>query len=248
MEQGRKRCNLVIDVGNTFTKIAVVCGETIVFNERYKEQTHELIVEIINKYTAERGIISAVGELPPNFETFFPQDFSLLHFTSKVKVPLKTSYKTPETLGADRLALAVAASSLFPESNVLVVDFGSAITYDFVSKGGDYEGGAISPGVEMRFKALNYFTARLPLVSKGNDFPVIGQTTTESIRSGVLNGVLSEVKGFIKEVSQRHEDLKVVFSGGDANFFEKKLNNTIFVNPNLLIFGLNRILNHNVSS
>ncbi|HCY00229.1 MAG TPA: pantothenate kinase, partial [Bacteroidales bacterium] len=200
---------------------------------------------VTKNFNIARAIVSSVGELPLGFESFFSNKINILHFSSEVSIPLKNRYKTPATLGTDRLALAVAASSIYPNSNLLIIDSGSAITYDIVTEHGEYIGGAISPGIEMRFKALNAYTVKLPLLAIDNNFPLIGTTTKESMLSGVLNGALNEVDGYIQDVSKDYSTLKVVFTGGNANFFDKKLKNTIFVHPNLLIFGLNRILNYN---
>mgnify|MGYP001339524727 FL=1 len=245
MKKNVQPCNLVIDVGNTLTKVAVFCNDDLIFIERYPKITSQLIAEVTKNFNIARAIVSSVGELPLGFESFFSNQINILHFSPEVSIPLKNRYKTPATLGTDRLALAVAANSIYPNGNVLVIDSGSAITYDIVTEHGEYIGGAISPGIEMRFKALNAYTAKLPLLAIDNNFPLIGITTKESMLSGVLNGVLNEVDGYIQDISKAYSTLKVVFTGGNANFFDKKLKNTIFVHPNLLIFGLNRILNYN---
>ncbi|MDD2279990.1 MAG: type III pantothenate kinase [Bacteroidales bacterium] len=238
-------CNLVVDVGNTLTKVAIFCNDDLTFIERYPKITLQLIEDIVKNFNVTRAIISSVGESSPDFETFFPHNINVLYFTAGVNIPLKNCYKTPSTLGTDRLALAVAANTIYPNCNVLVIDSGTAITYDIITEYGEYMGGAISPGIEMRFKALNTYTAKLPLLAIENNFPLIGTTTKESMLSGVLNGTINEVDGYIQEISKEYPLLKVVFTGGNANFFDKKLKNTIFVHPNLLIFGLNRILNYN---
>lgn len=245
MKKNAQPCNLVIDIGNTLTKVAIFCNDDLTFIERFPKITPQLVAEVTKNFNVARAIVSSVGELPPDFETFFPQQIGLLLLSYEVSIPLKNSYRTPATLGADRLALAVAANSTYPNRNVLVIDSGSAITYDLITGDGEYIGGAISPGIEMRFKALNAYTARLPLLAIDNNFPVIGTTTKESMLSGVLNGILYEVDGYIQDISKDYPLLKVIFTGGDANFFDKKLKNSIFVHPNLLIFGLNRILNYN---
>jgi type III pantothenate kinase len=245
MKKNVQPCNLVIDVGNTLTKVAIFCNDDLIFTERYPKITSQLVAEVTKNFNIARAIVSSVGELPLGFESFFSNKINILHFSSEVSIPLKNRYKTPATLGTDRLALAVAASSIYPNSNLLIIDSGSAITYDIVTEHGEYIGGAISPGIEMRFKALNAYTVKLPLLAIDNNFPLIGTTTKESMLSGVLNGALNEVDGYIQDVSKDYSTLKVVFTGGNANFFDKKLKNTIFVHPNLLIFGLNRILNYN---
>ncbi len=245
MKTDRQRNNLVVDVGNTLTKVAVFADNELIYHNSYITLTPKDVDELTLGYGYSRVIVSSVGELPSNFDEFFPHNLEVLRLNSEVKIPLKNCYKTPETLGVDRLALAVGASTIYPSSNLLVVDCGSAITYDVVNDKGEYLGGAISPGIDMRFKALNAFTAKLPLLSIGDDFPLVGTSTYESIQSGVLNGVVNEVDGYISLVVKEYPNLTVVFTGGNANFFDKKLKNSIFVHPNLLIFGLNRILNYN---
>ncbi|HDP54868.1 MAG TPA: type III pantothenate kinase [Bacteroidetes bacterium] len=245
MKSVKQRNNLVIDVGNTLTKIAVFADDELIYHNRYSTLTPNVVAELVLSYGIGRAIVSSVGELPSNFDDFFPHKLDVLTLSSEVMIPLKNCYKTPETLGVDRLALAVGASTIYPSSNLLVVDCGSAITYDIVSDQEEYLGGAISPGIDMRFKALNTFTAKLPLFSIDYDFPLVGASTKDSIQSGVLNGVINEVDGYISMVANEYPALTVVFTGGNAKFFDKKLKNSIFVHPNLLIFGLNRILNYN---
>lgn len=240
-----QNCNMVIDVGNTLSKVALFCDDRLLTVESHEKLSFDLFDRLLKNYNVERAIVSAVGELPPDFAAFFPQHIPVIFFNDGIRLPITNSYKTPGTLGSDRLVLAVAAHTLYPNSNVLVIDSGSAITYDLVTDKGEYLGGAISPGIDMRFKALNTFTAKLPLLSIDDEFTLVGTTTKESILSGVLNGVLDEVNGFIKRIDRLYSPLRIVFTGGNANFFEKKLKNSIFVHPNLLIFGLNRILNYN---
>jgi type III pantothenate kinase len=168
-----------------------------------------------------------------------------MEFKPTTPIPLKNSYSTAETLGTDRLAAAVGANFFYEGKNVLAIGCGTAITYDFVTEAGEYVGGAISPGIGIRFKALNQFTAKLPLVEIDEKFPILASTTRESILSGVLNGAIHEVDGYIDAIHQNFSDFEVILTGGDANFFVGKLKNAIFVVPNLVLIGLNRILYHN---
>jgi type III pantothenate kinase len=142
--------------------------------------------------------------------------------------------------------VAVAANFLYPEKDILVIDAGTAITYEIVTSKGEYKGGAISPGIVLRFKSLNDHTVKLPLLEKTNEFPIIGTNTSECILSGVLNGVISEIDGYIDSVKINFPEIYVLLTGGDSNFFANKLKNSIFVNQNLLTIGLNRILELNV--
>jgi type III pantothenate kinase len=240
-----KQHNLVIDVGNTLTKVSVFVGDEMIYFEKYSEFNQEIFKKIVIQFSISKVIVSSVGEFPLYIDEFISQEITLIRFSSKTPLPIRNCYKTPSTLGSDRLAAAIGASALYPNQNILTIDCGTAITYDLVTSNGEYLGGAISPGIEMRFKALNQFTAKLPLISFNNSFRLIGDSTETSILSGVLNGVISEVDGYIDRVKGQYSPLNVVFTGGDSFFFDKKLKNSIFVHPNLVVFGLNRILEHN---
>ena len=165
--------------------------------------------------------------------------------SSFTEVPFKNLYKTPKTLGVDRIALVAGAVSQFSGHNILVIDAGTCITFDFVNSEGEYLGGAISPGLKMRFNSLNYFTANLPLLEIDELTDFIGKNTKESINSGVINGAIQEIDGVINQYNKKFLDLTVVLTGGDTNFLAKQLKSSIFANQNLLLQGLNRILIHN---
>ena len=194
----------------------------------------------------KKAILSSVKpyneELKRVLSGEFDQYIELDHLT---ELPIENLYETPETLGKDRIAAAVGANELFPDRNLLVIDAGTAITYDLVSEKNQFIGGNISPGLEMRFKALNQFTGKLPLVNYSDDFEHIGKNTTDAIRAGVQNGVLFEMEQNIEYFNENYQNLHIIMTGGDSNFFDKKLNYSIFVNFNLTLIGLNRILEHN---
>ena len=160
-------------------------------------------------------------------------------------MPFNNLYKTPNTLGVDRIALVAAAVKQFPNTNVLIIDAGTCITFDFVDVNASYLGGAISPGIKMRYKALNKFTANLPLIDALELHDFIGKNTEESIISGVLNGVKNEINGIIEDYYLKYLDLTVVLTGGDTNFLSKQLKSSIFANQNFLLQGLNEILKFN---
>lgn len=164
----------------------------------------------------------------------------------KTPVPINNRYLTPETLGFDRLAAAVGAATVYPGANVLAIDAGTAITYEFVDAQNNYRGGNISPGMEMRFRALHHFTGKLPMIESKMPVSFLGNTTSEAIKAGVIEGMIFEIDGYINTLKKSHHDLKIIITGGDAIFFDKKLKNSIFVNLNLTLHGLNRILRHNV--
>jgi len=239
------QANLVIDVGNTLTKLAVFVNNELVYLEKVVQLSESVIERLVANHQLSKAIVSAVGEFPAYIAEFISQRMPLLQFTHTTPLPIKNCYKTPATLGPDRLAAAAGANALYPTTNVLCIDSGTAITYDLVTADGHYIGGGISPGIEMRFKALNHFTAKLPLVSFNTTIPMVGNTTETSILSGVLNGILGEVDRYIDSISAQYSPLNVVFTGGDSFFFDKKLKNSIFVHPNLVLYGLNRILNYN---
>jgi type III pantothenate kinase len=235
---------LVIDIGNTRIKAAW-------FNQKTIEQvqvfhTIEQMQNLPFK-NAKQCIISSVSLAEASFAEFFSKECRLLYFNSATPVPLQVLYQSPQTLGADRLALAVAANTLFPNQNVLAIDAGTCITYDFVNHQNQYLGGGISPGITMRLKALQHFTQRLPLVQKNDSIPLLlGRNTEECILSGVLNGTTAEVLGIIEQYKSTYPNLQLAFTGGDVSFFEKQFKNHIFANPNLVLIGLNEILDYNI--
>jgi len=239
--------NLIIDVGNTAIKLAAIRDLAIVDVIRVNSWNDESVIQFLAKYgNFDNGIISSVrDDAPPEFLKTFVEGKFLL-FNHKTQVPIANGYETPNTLGLDRLAAAVGANNIFPHTNVLVVDCGTAITIDFVSAIGRFEGGNISLGLNTRFKALSSFTSKLPLVDIADGYPLIGKNTTDAIRAGVLNSTIFELDTYIELFSGLYPDLKVIFTGGDAFFFDGKLKNTIFVVPNLVVQGLNRILEYNV--
>jgi type III pantothenate kinase len=239
--------NLAIDIGNTLVKLAIF------ENDRMTglQVLEKISVKELQHFTQSHSgigasILASVMDFPPEIEEYLRKSFRFLHFDAKTPVPLTSTYITPETLGPDRLAAAVAAHSLIPSNNLLVINTGTAITYDLISVDGLHHGGAISPGILMRFKALHTFTGRLPLMDKIIDIPLIGQSTTDSILSGVLNGALAEVDGIIERYNQQYPGLKTILSGGDNNYFDKRLKNKTFAIPNLVLTGLNIILEYNL--
>ncbi len=170
----------------------------------------------------------------------------LLFVRSGLLLPIKVLYKTPETLGNDRLANVCAAWSLYPEQNSLVIDLGTCIKYDFVSASGTYPGGSISPGLSMRYKALTRFTSQLPYFKPVDEFPELtGQSTEGAIRSGVENGILEEVNGIIARYQELFDQTRIILTGGDHSKFADKLKSVIFAAPNLTLTGLKVILDHN---
>ncbi|MEX0363086.1 MAG: type III pantothenate kinase, partial [Allomuricauda sp.] len=192
-----------------------------------------------------QALISAVGELEHK-ESDLLSLFCKVHVLSHdSKVPFKNSYATPHTLGMDRVALATAAFYKNPRKNTLVVDAGTCITYDMINDSGEYVGGAISPGIRMRYRAMNNQTAALPLLEPDDILDFIGNSTETSMHSGVINGVSQEIDGVIDQYRSRFQDLTVILTGGDFHFFAKRLKNTIFANSKFLLEGLNYLLEYN---
>jgi type III pantothenate kinase len=193
-----------------------------------------------------KAILSSVKPHDEELNRFLSENFEqFIELDHQTELPIENLYQTPETLGKDRLAAAVGANELFPDRNLLIIDAGTAITYDLVSENNQFIGGNISPGLAMRFKALNQFTGKLPLVDYNDDFEPIGRNTTEAVRAGVQNGILFEIAQTIDLFNRNYQNLQIIMTGGDSNFFDKKLNYSIFVHFNLTLIGLNRILEHN---
>ncbi|MCK7589002.1 type III pantothenate kinase [Subsaxibacter sp. CAU 1640] len=239
--------NLIIDVGNTFVKFAIFQKNRILKKE---DTRHENVLETFDailqeNISIEKGIICSVGKLDDTIFKIMASKLEMLVLNHEVHIPFKNLYATPRTLGVDRIALVSASVQQFPSSNVLIIDAGTCITYDFVTQNNDYLGGAISPGIRMRYTALNNLTANLPLLDIEMPNQLIGNSTMSSIHSGVVFGVLKEIDGMIDEYREEYEDLTVILTGGDANFLSKQLKNSIFANSNFLLEGLNFILEFN---
>ena len=241
--------NLAVDIGNTRTKAAVFQEHTIL--ETFVIQNvdfYEEVKNIISDFQIERIVMSSVADIETKYLKKIEKMVSVFVVSTEMKLPFNNRYGTPKTLGIDRIALAAAASKLYSNQNCLVIDAGTCITYDFLNSKNEYLGGAIAPGLEMRYKALNTFTAKLPKLSIHVPNNPIGKSTDESIHSGVVFGVIHEIEGVINRYQQNYPDLTVVLTGGDSNFLSKQLKSGIFANQNFLVVGLNEILilNHNL--
>ena len=238
--------NLVVDIGNTRTKVAVFDVETLRYSWIYDSVLkRENIEYILARYPIDRAIVSQVGT-PADYDGLFA-DIPYKVLSSDLKLPIQNLYKTPTTLGTDRLAAAVGATVLFPNQNNLVIDMGTCITLDFVTSNSEYLGGAIMPGISMKFKALHTFTDKLPLLSfdNGGSVDIVGDDTRSSIFNGVINGTVIELEGFVERYVDKFGKMNVIFTGGDAIYFEKRVKFPNFADSNLLLVGLNKILNTN---
>lgn len=232
--------NLIIDIGNTLVKYAVFNNDQLVEILKTSEIETGKVNTLIKEFDIKNVIISSVRK-----EMNWNLDVEVIHLSHKTSLPINLNYKTPETLGKDRIANIVAVSEEYPNKNVVVIDAGTCITYDFINKNKEYLGGRISPGLEMRYKSLNEFTELLPKLSVSGESKFIGDDTDSSIFSGVEQGVLSEVDSLISVFRKENEDLIVVVTGGDTFFFENALKNSIFADQNLVLKGLNIILKYN---
>ncbi len=239
--------NLIIDVGNSFVKLAVFNKDKMI--QKVTTNIDDVIIKIRflkKEYDdIDKAIISSVGRLKVKDVERISSYFELLILDSDVKLPFKNFYETPKTLGVDRVALVCGSIRKFSESDVLIIDAGTCVTYDFINKNNEYLGGAISPGIRMRYKSLNNLTANLPLLDSGMPKDIIGNSTNESIHSGVIYGILNEIEGVIESYRLKYPDLTVILTGGDAKFLSKQLKSSIFANPNFLLEGLNFILQFN---
>lgn len=234
--------NLILDIGNTRVKAALFEQYSLVQLNIYPNLKSFMLDEDFF-LKAKKGILASVVENIDEEIDFLQNKIPLIVFSPDVSLPLKNKYLTPQSLGADRVLASVGAQQLYSNKNVLVIDAGTCVKYNFTNQNNEFLGGAISPGIEMRFKALNQFTSKLPYVpQKDWDYPLVGQNTVQSISSGVINGVISEINGIIEEYKQLYPDLICILTGGDSDFLAMQLKNTIFVRPNLVLEGLNHIL------
>ena len=238
--------NLVVDIGNNFFKLGIFENSNLVFSFFDKNDKIDVEIEkIIRSYTKiTSALISNVSSIKIN-DILNKLNIKIYELDSTFIFPFKLNYKTPESLGNDRLALAAAATILYPNSNNLVIDAGTCITIDFINNNNHFMGGSISPGVKMRYDSLNHYTANLPLLKNENNFNYPGDSTNASIHAGIIGGVSNEINGFIKQINSRNDKVNVILTGGDAKILSKTLKITIFANQNFILEGLNSILNLN---
>ena len=239
--------NLIIDAGNTMVKLAVFDKDTFMSKVKIVISDFSNQLKIIFEEFPNIGhaIVSSVGNLGKQ-DILVVSLFCEVHVLDHQSlVPFKNSYATPQTLGVDRIALATAAFYDNPNGNTLIIDAGTCVTYDMVNDYGEYLGGAISPGIRMRYRALHQQTSKLPQLDPTAIMDIIGNSTETGIHSGVINGICTEIDGVINQYKERFIDLTVILTGGDAQFLSKRLKNTIFANSNFLLKGLNYLLEYN---
>ncbi|MCC8154788.1 MAG: type III pantothenate kinase [Tannerellaceae bacterium] len=242
--------NLIIEQGNTSTKVALFTKDGDLFTSFvFKEFNKLSLLPVLDAYQPVYGILSSVTTIDPVIVSLLEkklQYFMILDETASL--PITIGYETPETLGKDRIAAVVGACFLKPARDILVIDAGTAITYELVEASGLYRGGNISPGMSTRFKALHTFTSKLPLVEESDEIPLIGTSTLTALQAGVVNGIIFEMDGYINELREKYPELFVFLTGGHSFYFERRLKNSIFANINLVLTGLNRILESNVEN
>nr|WP_302831869.1 type III pantothenate kinase [uncultured Bacteroides sp.] len=238
--------NLIIDIGNTVAKIAAFDGNTMQEVIYGSNQTLEELPAFCRKYTFDRAIVATVIDLGKQaLVQLASLSAPLLWLDEKTPLPVENLYETPQTLGYDRMAAVVGANEQFPGKNILVIDAGTCITYEFIDAAGRYHGGNISPGMQMRFRALHRFTGRLPLVSAEGRRVPMGKDTDTAIREGVLRGIEHEISGYIMAMKHKYAEVLVFLTGGDDFSFDTNLKSIIFADRFLVLKGLNRILNYN---
>lgn len=236
--------NTVVDIGNTAIKIGFFEKDKLI--EKHIIQSMEEMIELIHIKKNKHILFSSVKIPISSFLQKIDSDIQTFELSSSTKLPFENEYKTKDTLGMDRLAAIAGAHQLFPNHHSLVVDVGTAIKFDFISNENKYKGGGISPGLAIRFKSLHQFTSQLPLLASEKIDYLIGNSTSECIMSGVMNGTIAEINGIIEQYKDTFDELKIILTGGDASFFETRIKHSIFVEPDLVLKGLNYLLQYNV--
>ncbi|WP_410220359.1 type III pantothenate kinase [Pedobacter sp.] len=241
--------NLVIDIGNSYSKIAIFDKKNIVFYQRSEQLDDLLLLKLIEEYEIINATVSSVNHDITHITALLQDKVNYIEFTTSVTGNVHSYYQSGQTLGLDRWAKVIAAGQLLPKTNCLMIDAGTCITYDLLNKSSEYFGGSISLGINMRFKALNHYTDRLPLVTWNGDDDMIpeGDNTINAIKNGVLQGAVNEIIGFITNYNDKYTDLKIILTGGDAVFLTKQLKNSIFApqiiyEPHWVLKGLNEVI------
>jgi type III pantothenate kinase len=235
--------NICIDFGNTSIKAAIFNEDKMVKNLPKLSQVE--LLNLVNNHKEYKLAIASVNQEVTHIVNLIENKQRLTMLNSSTPLPIQNQYESPQTLGMDRLAAAVGANFLYPNQNCLVIDAGTCITYDLIDKNGNYQGGSISPGLNMRFKALNHFTSKLPLIKEQTFEGLTGKNTQDSIISGVSLGLTGEINWIIDEYKAQFLELTIIICGGDASFFESRIKHHIFAVPELVLIGLNRALNYN---
>lgn len=241
------KSTLCFDFGNTRLKAAWFEGDEL--KETFVLDNGELssVEKLVQLYKPQKTILASVIEHAPAVEEYLEKNTTLVRVNHLTKYPVTTPVGKPETIGADRWALVVAANDLFPKKNNLVIALGTCITYNFVNQYAEFLGGSISPGLQMRFKAMNHYTAKLPLVEfeEREVFPLVAYDTRTNLLSGVIWGMAKEIDGVIEAYQGLYGNFNAVLTGGNSTYFARHLKNKIFADPNLIFKGLKAIADHN---
>ena len=241
--------NIIVDIGNTFCKVAVVDKNEVV-EERVAEVLDEAVLaDMVVRYTPSMAAVASTrGDGEAVVSVVARHVDRVLHVTQATQMPIDVEYDTPQTLGVDRVAVAVGVKQLYGCGDALIIDMGSAITFDLL-EGGVFRGGNISPGVAMRLRALHEYTASLPLCEASADFSTerLGRSTREAVTEGVMRGVLHEIEGYVTSFLAEKQKIRIIFSGGDAKYFVNRIKNAIFAGRMVMYIGLNTILEYNAA-
>ncbi|MDN5204456.1 type III pantothenate kinase [Fulvivirgaceae bacterium BMA10] len=237
--------NLAVDLGNSFIKYGVFEEDKLLLKK--ENISRERLVENILSTDPDNIIIGSVSDDAEALKEEIRTNENCLVLSHKTPVPINIKYKSPETLGVDRIAVAVGAQEIFPNQNCLVIDVGTCITYDLIDKKGNYLGGAISPGIDIKLRALHNYTAKLPLIDFAVYAEIVGTDTKSSILSGVVNGTIAEIGEMIRMYERKFAHLQIIICGGGSEFLKDKFIQEVHWLPELVLVGLNRILRYNVS-
>lgn len=232
-----------LDIGNTRTKLAMFENNSLLKTEYLstKNLQEELLFFLKKNKTKPQIILASVVPLDSDLLNWLQMHTDFIQISHTTTLPVVNKYQTPHTLGIDRLVVAAGSTIVYPNTARLIIDAGTCITYDFVNTENEYLGGAISPGLQLRYKALNDYTAKLPYLQTEDINYFIGKNTNESIQSGVINGIVAEIDNIIDHYKKDYSDLTIILTGGDTVFLAKRLKNIIFANPNFLSESLNHI-------
>jgi type III pantothenate kinase len=245
--------NVIIDIGNTRTKIALFQKNTVIEKAIWEHLTLDELSAWLQRHPVKNIILTASGQITEGVVQFLQKHYFFIQLDHTTLLPIVNDYGTPQTLGKDRLAAAVAANFLFPNKNCLYLDSGTCITYNFIDAKGHFKGGNIAPGLNMRLKAMHHFTAKLPLIVKNREgisiSDLVGKTTEQAMLNGAHIGLISEVEGFIQRFKKTYGSIKVILTGGDGAFLYQNIGyKQVIYEPDLVLIGLNQILNYNSST
>jgi type III pantothenate kinase len=236
---------LCFDFGNTRLKAALFVDSAMQELVVLKDGSAGTVKSLLDEFQPQKTILSSVIDHDPEIENLLSGSTSFHKLDHLTKLPFTTPVGRPETIGADRLALAAAAVYFYPGKNNLIIGLGSCITYNFINKSHEFIGGAISPGLEMRLKSLNHYTAKLPLIKADWNVPLIGYDTSTNILTGVIIGIAKEIDGFVNAYAEKFGNFNVLLTGGDIGYLASHLKNKIFADPELIFKGLYAISEEN---